>query len=338
MDYMHYQHMPRIHGDLEPAFVVPLHEPCCPDEKEECMCITSGEVEKWNNAVDMLSALSSITPEELDNITSAVSGLTSADMWNSAYTTVNENSATWNSAYEMVATSADIWNSANDIPGLTSAINDLTSAISALDDAKANNFYVDSASIIGDGSTGSPYRVADWARISALNYNFNELNSHLFPADSADGKTADMIITDGARAKFMALEPEHKKLIKFMQDIDTYISGLYDKVDASTQLSHRAITEAKTYVGDGDTIIITPKYSTTPEGKPDDLKTKEFVVSVVGMPSSATSLMNEGREALEYIHTNLSGRRFLSWSAINYPQKDTDIINCNDIDTIYVAG
>mgnify|MGYP007104054317 CR=1 FL=1 len=338
MDYMHYQRMPHIHGDLEPAFVVPPHTPCCPDEKEECVCVTSGDVEKWNETADMLSALSGITPEDLDNVASAVSALTSADYWNSTYNTVSTNSANWNSAYNAVTASADIWNSASDIPELTSAINDLSTQLSALDKAKASVFFTDSASIIGDGSSGSPYRVADWARISALNYNFNELERHLYPADSADGFTADMIITDGARAKFLALEPEHKKLIQFMEGIDTYISGLYDKVESANQLSYKAITEAKTYVGDGDTIMITPKYSDTEEGKLDDPKTREFVVSVVGLPTSAYSLMNEGRQALDYIHKNLSGRYFLSWSSVNYPTKDADVIGYNQVDTIYVAG
>ena len=68
MDYMHYQRYPHIHGDLEPAFVVRPHEPCCPDEEDECVCVTSGDVERWNDAADMLSALSGVTPEDIEKI------------------------------------------------------------------------------------------------------------------------------------------------------------------------------------------------------------------------------------------------------------------------------
>ena len=338
MDYMHYQRMPHIHGDLEPAFVVPPHEPCCPDEKEECMCITSGEVEKWNEAADMLSALSGITPEDLDNVASAVSALASAEYWNSNYNTVKDNSANWDSAYNAVTASAKIWNSAINIPELTDAVNDLTSALSALDGKKANNFYVDSASIIGDGSIGSPYRVADWARISALNYNFNELNSHLFPADSADGFTGDMIITDGARAKFLELQPEHELLMSFMRNIDTHISGINNRINEAEQLSYKAISEAKTYYGDGSTTVINEKYSSpSSSGSKDDPKTREYVVSVIGLPAGYDERILSGVRSWEYISANLVNREFLSWESTNYPRSNADISACRKMDTIYVA-
>jgi len=335
MDYMHYQRMPHIHGDLEPAFVVPPHEPCCPDEKEECVCVTSGDVEKWNETADMLSALSGITPEDLDNIGSAVSALTSADYWNSTYNTVCAKSANWDSAYNAVTASADIWNSASDIPELTSAINDLSNQISALDKAKASAFFTDSASIVGDGTSGSPYRVADWARISALNFNFNELERHLYPADSADGLTADMIITDGARAKFLALQPEHEKLMSFMQTIDTHISGINSRINEAEQLSYQAISEAKTYYGDGSTTVINEKLVSGTD--PNHPKTREYVVSVIGLPNGYDDRISSGVRAWEYISANLVNRRFLSWATTNYPTKASDVTACRDYDTIYVA-
>ena len=113
--------------------------PCgeCPDpynpSGDERECVTSGDVDRWNEAYDWVSANSGMS-------------MNSADLWNSNYETVNERSAYWESAYSgLPAQNAmDMWNSAYSAVLDASALLDNYGDVSSL---YSNN------GISGDGST-----------------------------------------------------------------------------------------------------------------------------------------------------------------------------------------
>ncbi len=334
MDYMHYQRYPHIHGDLEPAFVVRPHEPCCPDEQEECVCVTSGDVERWNDAADMLSALSGVTPEDIEKIDEV---LTSATLWNGTYETVSANSGNWNSAFNAVTANSATWNKASAIPQITSAINDLASSLSALEDVtegKQDKIYFDGKSIIGDGSTGSPYRVYDWARISKINEDVKFFREHILERavssdGDSDGKSATYLITDGAAAAIKKINPQLDTLNEFMLGWDTKMSALSDDVENAVKLGNLAISESKTYYGDGDTISIDPKYESS-------ARTKEFVVSLIGLPSGVNADIRKGLEAYN-IATSLAAKRLLEWANAERPTSDAGAAKYAAANVIYVC-
>lgn len=331
MDYMHYQRYPHIHGDMEPAFVVRPHEPCCPDEKEECVCVTSGDVEKWNDAADMLSALSGVTPEDIEKIDEV---LTSATLWNGTYEAVNANSGNWNKTFDAVTANSATWNNASAIPQITSDINNLASSLSALEDvteSKQDKIYFDGKSIIGDGSTGSPYRVYDWARVSRINEDLSELYNHIITGSniSIDGLPGSAFITDGAAAAIKAINPQLVTLNEFMLGWDTKMSGLSDDVENAVKLGNLAISESKTYFGDGDTISIDPKY-------PGTTRTKEFVVSLIGLPSGVNADIRKGLEAYN-IATTLAAKRLLEWANAERPTSDAGAAQYAAANVIYVC-
>jgi len=330
MDYMHYQRYPHIHGDMEPAFVVRPHEPCCPDEKEECVCVTSGDVEKWNDAADMLSALSGVTPEDIEKIDEV---LTSATLWNGTYDTVKANSGNWEKTLSAVTANSGIWNKASAISSIQTNLDNLNSAVSALEDitdGKQDKIYFDGTSIIGDGSTGSPYRVYDWPRVSRINKDLTYLYDHITSADiSADGKSGVAIITDGAAAAINAINPQLVKLNEFMLGWDTKMSALSDDVENAVKLGNLAISESKTYHGDGDTISIDPKYESS-------ARTKEFVVSLVGLPSGVNADIRKGLEAYN-IATALNAKRLLEWAKAERPTSDAGAAQYAAANVIYVC-
>ena len=334
MDYMHYQRYPDIHGDMEPAFVVGPHEPCCPDEQDECVCVTSGDVERWNDAADMLSALSGVTPEDIEKIDEV---LTSATLWNGTYETVSANSGNWNKTFDAVTANSATWNKASAIPEITSDINNLASSLSALEDVtegKQDKIYFDGTSIIGDGTLGSPYRVYDWARIAKINDDVKFFRNHVLERTvssdgDSDGKPATYMITDGAAAYINKVDPQLEVLNSFMLNLDTNLSGLKDEVIDAKTMANRAISEAKTYWGDGDTIIVEPKY-------PEDINTREFVISLIGLPSGVNADIKKGLQAYEWAYA-LHQRHLLDWAEASRPTSDAGAKVYKDPNTIYVC-
>lgn len=79
-------------NDTEPVIGVRPWEECC-DGQDECVCVTSGDVDAWYNVYDTVANNSGSWGGA-----SGESGWTaSADKWNSTYDTVYDSSATWSS-------------------------------------------------------------------------------------------------------------------------------------------------------------------------------------------------------------------------------------------------
>ena len=91
-DWPHYRHM-HAWNDSEPAAVVPWPEECCPQSADDCVCVTSGDVQMWNT-ISAVSALTGINVEGLSGL-SALSGISELIPAASA---VNAYSGIWMSA------------------------------------------------------------------------------------------------------------------------------------------------------------------------------------------------------------------------------------------------
>lgn len=133
-------------NDTEPVMGVYPWESCCDSgAADQCMCITSGEVDTWNQTYSAVSENSAAWSEQApDN-----SWRTSADNWQSAYDTVSASSGTWNEAYSI----ASGWNSAS-----LDSLNTIVSATSAfLSTYSASPYiHVNSAYFDGNGSEPDP--------------------------------------------------------------------------------------------------------------------------------------------------------------------------------------
>lgn len=71
-DWPHYRHMHHW-NDTEPAAVVPWPEECCPQPSDDCMCVTSGDIQMWNT-ISAVSAFAKIDVDGLSGL-SALSGI-----------------------------------------------------------------------------------------------------------------------------------------------------------------------------------------------------------------------------------------------------------------------
>ena len=169
-DYCHPHH--RIPNDVEHAFVVPPGHECCPDDKPECVCVTSGDVANWNQAYETVSGIS---PEDWAKFASGASAYgeiaSSADKWNETYGLVQEGKPRWDEISSF-------------LPVLASACDELTSAINR----KADSFAVDENTITGDGSEEHPYTVYEYDRlktnaraIEEIRKHFKEVNDSNYP-------------------------------------------------------------------------------------------------------------------------------------------------------------
>lgn len=88
-----------IHPDTEPAHQVKPWESCCPTPTgEKCECVTSADVEMWNQ----ISAFSGINPESLSGISAFEEIAASANLWNDTFETVSSNSANWEYSYSSI--------------------------------------------------------------------------------------------------------------------------------------------------------------------------------------------------------------------------------------------
>lgn len=181
-DWCHPHH--RIHSDIEPAFVVRPGEECCPDGQQNCECVTSGDVERWNAVWEMMSAFSGQNIDELASGYSAFGDVAaSADLWNETYNTVFENKDTWDLASAVPDLSARMEKAEQDIKDLSAS----DEALSAELNKKQNKLYFDvwnlkdnpEGSFDGDGSEQDPYRIHGLADMEEM--DVVELVKHFKP-------------------------------------------------------------------------------------------------------------------------------------------------------------
>lgn len=92
-------------GDTEHACEVPPWDDCKP-KYDDCICVTEDDVKLWNE-ISSVSAFKDLNIDALSAI-SAMDLPISANLWNSNYTTVYENSAKWNEVEKLDEISAYI--------------------------------------------------------------------------------------------------------------------------------------------------------------------------------------------------------------------------------------
>lgn len=162
-----------FHNDTERAHCMEPWEQCCPED-EDCVCVTQGDVDRWN----VIDSISSLTAVDFDKFSAYSAVATSADKWNSNYDTVSANSAIWNKASATDRLSAldslnsAYWEGASNIVCANSGKwNNYASSISsnsARIDAISSQFdktikpYFDTDTIVGDGTEGKPYTVKNY--------------------------------------------------------------------------------------------------------------------------------------------------------------------------------
>lgn len=162
-----------FHNDTERAHCMEPWEQCCPED-EDCVCVTQGDVDRWN----VIDSISSLTAVDFDKFSAYSAVATSADKWNSNYDTVSANSAIWNKASATDRLSAldglnsAYWEGASNIVcansgkwnNYASAIDSNKSAISSLDDRfnKAIKPYIDNDTLTGTGTENDPWRVRNY--------------------------------------------------------------------------------------------------------------------------------------------------------------------------------
>ena len=137
-------------NDTEPLITVRPWESCCDSgDHDPCLCITSGEVEVWNQTYSAVSGHSGDWDRAVDD-----SWKTSADNWESSFETVSANSGFWDSAYKI----ASSWDS-----GATESIYALISATSAFITTYSASPYlnVDEAYFAGNGSPSDPVTLSE---------------------------------------------------------------------------------------------------------------------------------------------------------------------------------
>lgn len=337
MDYMQYHRSPRIHSDLEPAFVVKPHELCCPDESEDCVCVTSGDIEKWNETSEYFSALSGITPEDIENINAALSALTSADKWNSAYDAIETSAGEWNDVYETVNTNSGTWNNASAVPGIEETVTDIISGISAIEENKQDRLYFDNApvegSITGDGSQGKPYGVRGWQTYANLRDTVANITSHIVSGQQLldisgfhfetsgymfDG-AAEMLKNHDERI----LSAEHQLTVD-SKNINDLSAAYFDTQEYVKDL----IEKTPEYLADEETITRTKS-----------INENSYVFKMKGLPSDIAADVAKGVSAYD-IATALkqSTKNYVEFKSLQpYPATQTDIANFTAANTIYVS-
>lgn len=151
-------HPPRW-NDTEPVIGVRPWENCC-DGESECVCVTSGDVVRW----DEISSAVVENSATWNQVGGDDSWKTSADNWNSTYQTVEENSAYWTSAYQMVE---------NIDSGRLEDLYDLVSKTSAFLESYQGLRFVATKKeeIQGFGTSGYPLQLSEDVRANLRSLN-----------------------------------------------------------------------------------------------------------------------------------------------------------------------
>lgn len=132
-------------NDTERVITVRPGEKCCSADEGPCECVTSGDVEAWNETYSAVSANSAFW----SNTSADNSWTNSADDWQSTYETVSSNSALWDSAY-YIANSFDS-GSLTSISSLISATSAFITTYSAQPYVHVNPQYLQ-----GNGTSAHP--------------------------------------------------------------------------------------------------------------------------------------------------------------------------------------
>lgn len=330
MDYIPYDHVPHhFPNDMEHAFVVRPHEECCPDDAEECVCVTSGDVEKWNSAYDSISAVSSIDPSAFSALLDVSALSSSADFWNGTYETVSSNSSNWDKTFSSVTENSSVWNEASSISSVESRIAEIQDDISALEVNKQDNIYFDNMSIIGDGSQGYPYQVREWQSYKNLREDVNDIFDHIVLIPSADGH-ADLFTFDGSK---LELEEHERRIISAENQLKSdskSINSLSSVAMAASSYAKQVADNYPTYKADEITLHRSNGDSPIASGIGNT-----YVFSLKSLPAEYTNDIKLGIEAYEKVKKleamNLVGFR----KSMPYPKVQSAISGLNGANVIY---
>jgi len=137
-------------NDTEPVIGVRPWEHCCDVDEDPCVCVTSAEVELWNETYSAVSSNSADWDKAVDD-----SWRDSADDWQSSYETVSANSAYWTSAYNI----ASSWDSGSNesIYNIISATSAFLTQYSAYPYINVNSDYFQ-----GNGSPDEPIDLSQY--------------------------------------------------------------------------------------------------------------------------------------------------------------------------------
>lgn len=331
--------MPRPHAnDLEPAFVVKPWEDCCPSTAtEECVCVTSGDVLRWDEAAETVSGLDSETISVIKDTTAFKTIVASADFWNDCYDTVSANSGVWNKAsgFDDLAEKH-----LKDTEFLSGKIDDLIDTTNGTYDEFVDlreHLYFDTSasdnkefhSLTGDGSKGAPYGVNGWEDYKSIKNCWVEISSHMKPIPPADGQP-ERFIFDGTEylwgqvtASFASLSSDH---LKMLADLSTL-----EKTNAYTQeLANKAIGQHWDYIA-GPGINIHDKSTGA-------LRTRVVSLNVNGLNDLPGVSTDIEKIAEDSVIKYLDGKNYVSFINTIYPKSDDDVKNLNKTATIYVAA
>lgn len=330
MDYIPYDRVPhRFPNDMEHAFVVRPHEECCPDDAEECVCVTSGDVEKWNNAYDSISAISSIDPSAFSALLDVSALSSSADFWNGTYETVSSNSAGWDKTFSAVTENSSLWNESSSISSIASTIADIQDDVSALEVNKQDNIYFDKDSIIGDGTQGYPYQVREWQSYKNLREDVDLIHDHIVSIPSADGH-GELFTFDGSK---LELEEHERRIMSAENQLKSdskNINNLSSVAMAASSYAKQVADNYPTYKADEITIHRSNEDSPIASGVGNT-----YVFSLKSLPVEYTSDIKLGVDAYERVKKleamNLVGFRKTS----PYPKAQSAISGLISANTIY---
>lgn len=160
-------------NDTEPVIGVRPGEECC-EGQDECVCVTSGDVDSWYNVYDTVAQNSATWSSSGDS-----SWTESAGYWNSTYETVSDNSASWNSASERASRlDPDLL---NELAGIIDASSAFLATYSGLD-----RVYTKKDVLTGIGTPSDPIDL-DW-KIKVTLDDINDALLQLYKDGDPDHK------------------------------------------------------------------------------------------------------------------------------------------------------
>lgn len=325
-EHQGHPHHHHIHGDMEPAFVVRPGDDCCPDPTaQQCECVTSGDIEKWNNAADTVDSLTGIDITAAAEALTSITGLTfSADYWNSTYETVCAYSADWEHVRDLSSFSADTVEHLTVIDDALSSLNTDVCAISAA----IPHLYFDndpwSGSITGDGTEGSPYGIKNFIQYKNLRSDFDKLASHVILIPPAD-KLGERYIFDGDLYYLEKVENEYQQMADTIVVEHSKQLDLHTKEIAQLMNEKAEGKDLKTYLG-SDTIKVIEK--------PGAARGTEYTIHVTDIPKTFKDKIEIGETALKRVKA-LEAKNYVEFIKTNKPSTTADIVNLTANKTIY---
>lgn len=184
-------------NDTEPVIGVRPWENCC-DGEDECVCVTSADVVRWDDAASTIVENSAAWGK-----TSADdSWKTSAGSWSSTYVTVEENSAFWSSAYQMID-SID----SGKLENLYDLVSKTSAFLKSYEGLKS--VITDKDYIVGDGTSASPLSLSK--RVKTDLTDLNSLIASLYENSIIDSKKRKWV-SDADLEEIVAWLSDHDKL------------------------------------------------------------------------------------------------------------------------------